>query len=281
MFRLPLEKELAAATEAAVEAGLGVVEPKVLHFGNHTSARLSPWPVVARIASGTSFDLSHGNVARELQVACHLATRDAPAVRPTSDVAPGPYLNADCAITLWQLVDGREVTTRDDEFMAAASLRLVHSALADLDADLPSFITKVESCRDILANPAEAPGLGGSDRLFLEQCYARLRSELSGVKGEWQPLHGDTHLGNVIIGDSGAVWMDLEAACVGPREWDVVNLSAATWSEFGALDRALLSLFVEVRSLCLAVWCWAEFERSPATAEAAVYHLERLKARFT
>jgi len=280
MLRLPLKNELSAAAEAAVEAGLGVVQPEVLHLGNHTSARLSPWPIVARIASGTSFDFSHGSLARELQVACHLAAWDAPTVRPTTDLAPGPYVDEDCAITLWQFVEGRTVATRDDEFMAAASLRLVHSALAKLDADLPSFITKVESCESILSDPSEAPSLAESDRLFLKERYTSSRDQLSAVKGAWQPLHGDTHLGNVLIGDSGAIWMDLEAACIGPREWDVVNLPAATWSEFGALDAALLRLFAKVRLLCVAVWCWAEFERSAATAEAAIYHLERLKARF-
>lgn len=280
MLRLPLKNELSAAAEAAVAAGLGVVQPEVLHLGNHTSARLSPWPIVARIASGTSFDLFHGCLERELQVARHLAERDAPTVRPTTDLAPGPYGDEDCAITLWQFVEGRALATRDDEFKAAASLRLVHSALAKLDADLPSFITKVESCGSILSDPSEAPRLAESDRLFLKARYASFRNELSGVKGTWQPLHGDTHPGNVLIGDSGAIWMDLEAACMGPREWDVVNLPPATWSEFGSLDAALLRLFAEIRVLCVAVWCWAEFERSAATAEAAVYNLERLKARF-
>lgn len=280
MLRLPLKKELSAAAEAAAAAGLGVVEPEVLHLGNHTSARLTPWPIVARIASGTSFDFSEGSLARELQVARHLAAWDAPTVRPTTDVAPGPYLDEDCAITLWQFLVGRGVATRDDEFMAAASLRLVHSALAQLDADLPSFITKVESCELILSDPCEAQRLAERDRLFLKECYTSLRDALGRVKGTWQPLHGDTHLGNVLIAGSGAIWMDLEAACMGPREWDVVNLPAATWSEFGALDEALLRLFAEVRVLCVAVWCWAEFERSAATAEAAIYHLERLKAGF-
>ena len=72
----------------------------------------------------------------------------------------------------------------------------------------------------------------------VERCEGRLAAAF---------LHGDTHLGNVIIvgRDSGVIWMDLEAACIGPREWDVgVKLPAATWSEFGALDPALLSLFV-------------------------------------
>lgn len=281
MLRLSVERELAAAAEVAVEAGLGVVTPEVLHLGNHTSAQLSRWPIVARIASGTSFDFSPESLVRELQIACHLAAWGAPGVRPTANVHPGPYLREGCSITLWQLVAGRPATTADDALMAAASLRLIHTAIAKLDAGLPSFITKVESCEAILADPDQAPRLERRDRLFLEQCYANLRTQLNDVRGVWQPLHGDTHLGNVIVGDSGAIWMDLESACLGPREWDVVNLPSATWSEFGELDPALLRLFADVRNLCLAVWCWAEFERSSAATEAALYHLDRLKACFT
>jgi Ser/Thr protein kinase RdoA (MazF antagonist) len=178
-------------------------------------------------------------------------------------------------------VDGRAVATEDDEFMAAASLKLVHSALADVDADLPSFITKVESCETILMNPAQAPKLVGSDRLFLEKLYEMLRKDLSGIGGAWQPLHGDTHLGNVIITGSGAIWMDLEAACLGPLEWDIVNLPISTWSKFSAVDVGLMRLFADVRSLCVAVWCWAEFDRSAATAEAAIHHLGVLKDRLS
>jgi Ser/Thr protein kinase RdoA (MazF antagonist) len=165
--------------------------------------------------------------------------------------------------------------------MAAASLKKIHSALANLEADLPSFITKVESCETILKDPAQALELGATDRLFLEELYAALRRDLNGVGGTWRPLHGDTHVGNVLVTGSGAIWMDLEAACVGPIEWDIVNLPIATWSEFAGIDLDLMRLFADVRSLCLAVWCWAEFDRSPETSEAAIHHLGNLKARFS
>jgi hypothetical protein len=88
-------------------------------------------------------------------------------------------------------------------------------------------------------------------------------------------------MGNVLISGSRAIWMDLESVCFGPFEWDVVNLPAATWPQFGALDPALMRLFANVRSLCVAVWCWAEFERSKATQEAAIHHLGQLKDRFS
>ena len=281
MLRLPLEVEFAAASAAAERAGLGLVTPELLHLGNHTTARLNPWPVIARIASGTSFDFSQGSLGRELKVAAYLASHGAPAVRPAAEVAPGPYLENDCSITLWEFVQGRAASTERDACMAATSLQLVHTALAKIDVELPCFTTKVESCELILADPAEAPGLQEGDRLFLRKLYARLHEELNGVGGPWRPLHGDTHLGNVLIAGPSAIWMDLESACIGPLEWDVVNLPAATWPQFSEIDPSLLDLFLDVRSLCIAVWCWAEFERSAASSEAAIHHLGRLKARFS
>jgi Ser/Thr protein kinase RdoA (MazF antagonist) len=265
---------------AAINAGLGVVKPQVLHLGNHTSARLSPLPVVARIASGTSFDFSPASLERELTVGRHLADCDAPTVRPISEAPPGPYLKNDCAVTLWEFVDGREPATEADEFMAAASLQLVHTALKRFEAELPSFITKVESCETLLADPSQAPKLAARDRAFLERVYTSLRQQLNSVGGTWQPLHGDTHPGNVLITNSRAVWMDLEAACIGPIEWDVVNLPTATWSRFRGINADVMRLFADVRCLCVAVWCWAEFDRSAATREAAIHHLGKLKARF-
>ena len=280
MLRQPLETELAAAAAIAVKAGMGLVTPELLHQGNHTTARLNPWPVVARIASGTSFNLRKAMVGGELTIGTHLASRRAPSVRPASEVAAGPYLENDCSITLWEFVEGRPVTTEADERMAAASLREVHSALAEIAAELPSFLAKIDSCETILANGNEAPKLPSRDRAFLQNVYWRLRGNLNGVGGSWQPLHGDAHLGNAMVVGSGAIWMDFESVCLGPLEWDVGFLPAATWPEFTGLDRSLISLLADVRSCCVATWCWAEFDRSAATKEAAVYHLGELKRRF-
>jgi Ser/Thr protein kinase RdoA (MazF antagonist) len=272
--------ELAAASMAAAKAGLGVVTPEVLHLGNHTTVKLSPWPVVARIASGTSFDFSDNSLARELLIADHLAFRDAPSVRPTRKVPPGPYLEDDCAISLWEFAEGRPVVTEDDALLAAASLAQLHLALADVEADLPTFMMKVESCETILGDPQQAPELALSDRRFLQKLYETLSGDLSRLGGAWQPLHGDPHIENALICHSGAIWMDLESVCVGPLEWDIGFLPVATWSELAGLDIALMNLLADVRSLCVSVWCWAEFDRSPASASAAAYHLGELKARF-
>lgn len=234
-----------------------------------------PLPVVARIASGSSFDFSNGVLERELVVARHLAARNAPAVRPITGSTL--YLDGRCAVSLWALVEGRPVECAADEMLAADALKRVHAALASLKTELPSFLDKVDSCRTILCDPAKAPTLRETDRIFLRERYTALREALAKFGSGWRPIHGDTHLGNVMISGAGAIWLDLESVCRGPVEWDVVNLPERCWSAFGALDAKLLQLLEEVRSLCVAVWCWAAFDRSTASAEAAMYHLERLR----
>lgn len=280
MLRLDLDAELAAAVSVAANVGLGIVTPTVLHLGNHTTVRLGAWPVAARIASGSSFDFSAGAIASELKLARDLARQHAPSVRPTSNPAPGPYIEDHCVVTLWEFVDGRPVASQRDEFEAAKSLQRLHAALASISCDLPSFVTKVESCGSILSDRAEAPKLAPADRLFLRTVYRTLRGRLDHIHAPSRALHGDTHLGNVLMTGSGAIWMDLEAACLGPLEWDVVNLPSSTWSMFPGLDLALMRLLADTRSLCLAVWCWAEFDRSEDSAQTAIRHLRDLKARF-
>ena len=98
----------------------------------------------------------------------------------------------------------------------------------------------------------------------------------------WQavPLHGDAHLGNVLMTDGGAVWADLEATCIGPVEWDVASLPKSLWREFDKLNPELVSDLANLRSLCTATWCWADLNRSAEVKEAACYHLRRLRSRF-
>jgi hypothetical protein len=280
MQRQPLETELAAAAAVAVKAGMGLVSPELLHVGNHTTALLRPWPVVARIASGTSFDLEGAGIAQELAIAAHLARRGAPTVRPATAVHPGPYFEQECAITLWEFADGRAVAGEAEESLAAAALREVQHALADVPVDLPTFLEKVDSCETILADPDRAAELPSSDRVFLRSFYRRRRETLGDAGRPWRPLHGDAHVGNARIVGSRAIWMDIESVCVGPLEWDVAFLPQATWSSFTDADQALIGLLADVRDCCVAVWCWAEFGRSAATNEAAFHHLARLKARF-
>ncbi len=280
MLRQSIDLELAAASKAAASVGLGTVTPELLHLGNHTSARVAPWPIVARIASGPSFDYSDGSIARELSIGNHLAARRAPSVRPADIEDAGPHVVDGCVVTFWTLVEGARVTTERDKRMAAAALRALHDALADVSGDLPSFMEKITSCESMLAHADVAPRLAAADRFFLQNVYERVSNDLKGIGGTCRPIHGDSHVGNAFMTSDGPIWMDLESVCVGPIEWDIGFLPSATWSEFNDADTTLIRTLADARSLCVATWCWAEFDRSPATQEAARYHLAKLKRRF-
>jgi Ser/Thr protein kinase RdoA (MazF antagonist) len=276
-MRKSLQAELRAAQAVAANAGLGDIQPEILKLAHHTTVRLAPTDVVARIQTRDNAD--DPKLFRELMVASHLASRAAPAVRPAAKVNPGPHFEGGCAITLWQLVAGRPAAD-GDAIPAASALQHVHRALDDMRIPLPPFTVAFESCERILDAEAEAPMLGASDRLFLQELYRELRQDLDGRELRCRPLHGDAHLGNVLVTTAGAIWLDLDDVCMGPIEWDVACLPRDAWSQFDRIDRNLTQLLADLRSLCVSLWCWADFERNADTRQAAVNHLNALKARF-
>src|SRR5438132_13480646 len=110
----------AAAIQAAVAVadrlGLRSVTPVVLRDSNHTSIHLAPFPVVARVAA-SSAERGVAASSAELSVVDYLARAGAPITAPTSDVPPGPYLEREWAIQLWQFVAHRPA---DESDMVAA-----------------------------------------------------------------------------------------------------------------------------------------------------------------
>lgn len=275
-----VRQEIAAAEALAAEIGLGPVSPRIIKLAKHTTLKLDPLPIVARIQTNATPALPYGNAEKEVRTAAYLAVRSAPTVRPTSLVHAGPYVEDGYVINLWDFVRGRPVADRAEARQAATALKEVHQALEDAELELPAFTEWIETCEPILCDPLAAPGLNENDRLFLHRLHDSLREELKRRTLTCRALHGDAHLGNVLVTREGAIWVDLEAACTGPLEWDVATLPRRYWSEFAGLDLNLAEFLSNFRSVCVATWCWAGFDRSSETAEAAIYHLQKLKKRF-
>ena len=271
--------QIAAAASLAAKLGLRPVSPEVIKIGKHTSLRLNPLPIVARIAVGADAGVNQRNAEREVIIAAHLALHGAPAVRLAPHVSPGPHLANGYTITLWEYVAARSVRNDAEAIAAVHALKQIHCALDALDVELPDFRQAIDSCEVILSDSSAAPGLDARDRSFLLRLYEDLRQELESQHPTHRPLHGDTHLGKVMITDTGAIWLDLEAACDGPLEWDVVALPQRYWSEFDGLDPMLTSLMSKLRSLCVATWCWAAHGSRSEVDEAAIYHLGNLKSQ--
>ena len=142
------ERAIRAAVAVADRLGMTSVTPVILKDSNHTSIHLAPFPVVARVVAPSVGQGASAALSAELSVAEHLARAGAPIVAPTIDVPPGPHLEANETMTLWQFVAHCPAEETDGP-VAAEGLREIHSALGSYLGDcLPSRsrLTRVGGC---------------------------------------------------------------------------------------------------------------------------------------
>jgi len=273
------DEDVAAAVACAHAVGLGLVEPEVLKLAHHTSVRLAPWPIVARVDSSGDVERILPFMRRELDVAQHLARANAPAVRPTIDPPPGPHVQGRCAITLWDYVEHRPASEEADIVAAGAALRDLHAALADYPGELPTLTQATDVCERLLADPNAMAALDVRSRRFLSEQLDELSGGPALDPAQFIGLHGDAHAGNILVTPAGPIWADLEAVRLGPLEWELTSLPRAGHVHFRSIDRALLQRLSLLRSVTVAVWCWNDIDRGPEVREAAEYHLRRLRRR--
>ncbi len=264
------------ATEVATRCGLVLERPRLLHHSNNVVLHLTPEPIVAKVGLSTQRRGTAASLTRELEVGRFLADRHAPSARPASALPAGPHQARDVVVTFWDYCThdpAREV----DACAAGRSLEELHATLTSYDGPLPPFTAQIDDAARVLATEP-LPALTRSDRAFLADSHASLSAALSAHQLAARPLHGEPHSGNVLATTEGPCWIDFEAACLGPVEWDVGCLGSEALRHFPHLDHDLLELMGRLRSLCVAVWCWRNPERAPELREAAEHHLHRLRA---
>jgi Ser/Thr protein kinase RdoA (MazF antagonist) len=228
------ESNTSESTAAAVVAAAGLaarlgldptIEPVILRDGANLTVRLSPHPVVARIATQTAAvrDVEAYQI-RELTALHHLAATGAPAIRPARSIPPGPHEADGWRLVFLQYHDhdpDRPLSGRQ----VGDSLAAVHRAIAGLDIELPSFVEALDEVPRLLQC---AGTMAAGDRAFLNDRADRVAEALRGYRGRTQPLHGDVHLGNLLRTPNGPIWADFEEMCTGPVEWDLASLVAST-----------------------------------------------------
>jgi hypothetical protein len=279
MERPSPDYDIAAVVALANNLGLGRIDPTVLKLAHHTTLRLSPLSIVARVQSSGPVDQAAAAMGQELALAQYLADVGAPTVAPIADPPPGPHILGRSATTLWSYVEHRPSRGGKDLTEAAEALRSIHEALLGFKGDLPPFTDNIDRCGSLLADLTAMPMIAPADRAFLEAELCSLRKGLASFSFRAVPLHGDTHIGNVLFASRGPIWADLETACIGPLEWDLVQLPPKTRALFGDVDPILLDHLADLRSVTVAAWCWADATRSEEVRNAAEYHLRRLRRR--
>jgi hypothetical protein len=261
----------------AGDLGVDARHATILEDWNNTIIRLAPAQIVAKVGTSHFRDARLESLERELAVAKHLASRNAPVVRPAEDVPAGPHQRHGLTLTLWQYVvpvPGATVTPAE----AAAAIKIVHEALTDFDGGLPSFTDELEDAEGLL-RPHRSPGLAPVDRRFLLGVVRELTVALASLDAERRPLHGSPHPTNWLQTAAGPLLLDFETACHGPVEWDLAALADETLAFFPNADRDLITTMRRMRSACVAAKCWVAPQRAPELRDAAHVHLKLLRGQ--
>lgn len=129
---------------------------------------------------------------------------------------------------------------RDRRHAAGHSLVALHDALSGYPDELSPFTAQVEDAGAILAGEP-LPALAASDQTFLADLHTKLSATLTAAPLRLRPLHGEVHLGSVLAAAEGPRWIDFEAACTGPLEWDLTGLPNAALEAFPNSMRVCLA----------------------------------------
>jgi hypothetical protein len=268
-----------ASQTIAAKYGLGPGHPTILKDTNHTIVHLNPFPIVAKVSIEKRFRHASSSLERELLVAGLLADSGAPVVRPCSTIPAGPHRTDGVELTFWDYcaVDMSRAVKPDE---VGRSLRVIHNTLVQLRPalpPLPHFSLQLDEADELLRLPTAVPRLPEQDRLFLCDLVFRIRNAIRTHQFKSQPLHGECNGRQTIPSTAGVVWLDFEAACTGPKEWDLATLDEQAVEAYGGGDALLMPLMRTARTFCVTTWCWTQPDRAPEVREAAEYHLDRLK----
>lgn len=150
----------------------------------------------------------------------------------------------------------------DVELSRADVLKLLpalHAELRLYDGPLPSRgpLDDIDNTLTYL----ESVGVSGLEPL--QERRAELIREWDAHYNDVQPLHGDSHYGNLLMTTAGPVWNDFEDTWRGPVAWDLACLAGAKGAEAaqravesygGGAASADVEFHVEVRVLFGTLW---------------------------
>lgn len=249
----------------AREHGLTVERPRILADTNNVLVDLAPAPVVARVAKKLApirANAGGDNLRREVELAAYVHGCGGPVVAPSSDLPPGPHLRGGHWISFWERADG---DSRASAGEAAPLLRELHELIADFDGDLRVMSSVVDDVPPLVRAARAGGGIDAEAAGLLERQLESVAAALLESDLPLRPLHGDPHVGNLLLKGGELLWNDLEDCCLGPVQWDLVVLlrrvedkaTVAALSAYGAdidVDPASLDVFEEARIIQAAAW---------------------------
>ncbi|MFF5219388.1 phosphotransferase family protein [Micromonospora sp. NPDC000442] len=212
-FVLPDEAVRVTVSAAAV-AGVPADDAQVVRVGENGVVVLPGAEALARVVPGGE---AGRDVGQEIAVPFWLASQDVPVVRPvrSEPILVGPYV-----VSFWEYLAGAGAA---DLVTLARCLHQLHR-VQQPGGLLPRLSPFSRFNEQMMTGAA----LNAADRAFLCDFRDRLAARWKQAPFELGEavLHGDAHMENLLVTSDGRhAFVDLEAVCVGPPEWDL-TLSA-------------------------------------------------------
>ncbi|QUQ62310.1 phosphotransferase [Kutzneria sp. CA-103260] len=208
----------AVLAHACARVGLDDTGARVVRCVNNAVYRLDRHPIIARIT------LTPGLRRRALasvEAARLLDRHRVPAVQLAPGVQQIVHVE-EHAVTFWRRAadTGRTPTVAE----LARLLRRLHR-VPSAGAALPRW-DPVADLRTRI-HDARTRGWPAADLDLLARRCDAIEEALSTISYQLPEcvIHGDAQVGNLIATPGGAIWCDLDTACVGPREWDLVPVA--------------------------------------------------------
>jgi Ser/Thr protein kinase RdoA (MazF antagonist) len=244
----------------------GIDKLTVLHCSNNVVAGCRD--LVVKVSANLEM------AARDVTMGSHVAVRDGPALAPVGELVEDDGF----AVSVWPYC--KPGTPPDDaDHNAASALAALHVAMAEPPVALPALIERFTAVGELLADTAATSALGDRDRKMLQ---AAVQSVVPDAIGS-AVLHEEPHDRNRLVCDGSTIYIDFEAACVGPIEWDLAYLpddvALSVWPDHDVRLRSALQLGF---STCVAVACWRHVSARPRDVEMrwhADHHLARVRQR--
>ena len=257
----------------SIAAGLdlAVDDAVVLCNSNKLAVRLLPCDILARVAH-----VGEEVAQLEVDLARKLAKTESPMAALDPRVEPRVHTRDVFAITLWtyyEPVTSHEVSPGD----YAKALEQLHAGMRTVDVATPHFTDRVTEAEQLVASRDETPALADPDRELLGSALRNLKRVVVDFGAAEQLLHGEPHPGNVLITNTGPLFIELETCCRAPVEFDLAHAPEEVSQRYPGIDRDLLR---ECRTLVLAMvttWRWERNDQFPSGRELGREWLNQLR----
>jgi len=251
---------------------------EVIADSNNTIVRLPSEGIVAKTSTSGLAGRGAAALERELLLGRRLAEHSVPIAPPLPGSTAGPHHAPGVVLTFWRYVTPGPRPGDGDRLLGNA-LRRFHSALGAIVGDLPELTEKIDQANALFQDAVATPGLAAADRALAAEAYSRLAPLVHSL-GRATALHAEPHEDNILWTQHGPLLIDFEAACRGPTEWELAYLPPGALACFPERDDEAIARLRAGVSFCVAAWCLANPDPTPAVAEAAAVHWSALRGSW-